>query len=79
MELNPVLGKHPSRGDMLAFGVSGTGLLWLSMEILPEPWATIVVDSVLASERFNIEDNASVLQSRSRRINAVPIILTFRF
>ena len=46
MELNPVLGKHPSRGDMLAFGVSGTGLLWLSMEILPEPWATIVVDSV---------------------------------
>ena len=78
-ELNPILGKHPTRRDMLAFGAAGMGLLWLATEILPEPWDQIALDSALSSEQFNIEDNVSVENGRQRRINAMPIIITFRF
>ena len=28
-EINPILGKNPSRQDMLAFGAAGMGILWL--------------------------------------------------
>jgi hypothetical protein len=77
-ELNPILGEHPSRGDMLAFGATGLGLLWLAGEVLPEPWATVVLDSAITSERWNIEDNVLARDGR-RRINAVPVIITWRW
>lgn len=78
VELNPLLGEHPSRRDMLAFGAAGLGLLWLASELLPAPWATIVVDSALTSEQWNIEDNVLAEQGR-RRFEGIPIILTLRF
>lgn len=78
-ELNPILGVHPTRADMLTFGVVGMGLLYLATEILPEPWDRIVLDSAISTERFNIKDNVAVENNLQRRINAIPIIVTVRF
>ena len=78
-EINPILGKNPSRQDMLAFGAAGMGILWLVSETLPESWATVVIDSVITSEQWNIEDNVHVKNGEQRRINAVPLIVTVRF
>ena len=77
-ELNPALGKHPTRQDMLAFGVVGIGLLYLASEVLPEPWGRIVLDSAVSSEQFNIEDNVRAKEGQ-RLIEAIPIIITMRF
>lgn len=77
-ELNPALGKHPTRQDMLAFGAVGMGLLYLASEVLPEPWDRIVVDSAVTTEGFNIEDNVRAMEGR-RRMEAIPIIITVRF
>lgn len=79
VELNPLLGDHPERRDMLIFGVVGMSSLLIVSEIAPDPWATIIIDSALSSELFNIEDNVRVKEGQRRRINAVPIIVTFRF
>lgn len=78
-ELNPILGQYPSRRDMAAFGILGISAVYLSQELLPASWAQVVLDSVLASEQHNIEENTRLLQGERRRINAVPIILSFRF
>ena len=75
-ELNPILGKQPSRSDMITFGVVSIGLLAL----LPDkPWARVLIDSAITSEYWNVEDNRAVLSGQGRRINAIPIIVTFRF
>ena len=78
-ENNPILGPHPSRASMAAFGVAGMGLTYIAGEILPDPWATVVLDSVIASEQYNIEENARVEAGQQRRISGVPIIISIRF
>jgi hypothetical protein len=79
VELNPLLGDHPSRGDMLAFGSVSMGLAWAASKILPEPWDRIVLDSAISSEKWNIEENKLVRDGKRRSIQAVPIIITVRF
>jgi hypothetical protein len=86
-ELNPVLGPKPSRGGMIAFGVIGTGLFYLLANNLSEPWRQVVVDSIIASERMNIEDNRRVYPGwntdgpplRGRIFNGVPLVISLRF
>ncbi len=82
-EINPILGKHPSRRDMLVFGAAGMGLLWGAAELLERAGypraAQVLVDSALSSEQLNIEDNALVADGRQRRIDAVPVMLTWRW
>lgn len=78
-ELNPLLNERPSRRDLLAFGAAGIALTWLAGEVLPHPWAQIVLDSALASEGWNIEDNVRAADHAPRRINATPVIITLRW
>jgi hypothetical protein len=82
-EINPVLGKHPSRRGMLVFGTAGIGLLWGGAEILERAGypraARVLVDSALSSEQWNIEDNVLVADGKHRRIDAIPIVLTWRW
>jgi hypothetical protein len=82
-ELNPVIGKQPSRRGMLAFGTMGIGLLWGGAELLERAGypraAQVLVDSALSSEQWNIEDNVLLTDGKQRRINAVPIVLTWRW
>ena len=86
-ELNPILGPNPSKNDMFAFGVAGIGIFYILANYLSDPWRQLFVDSIIASELRNIEDNRLVYQGwntdgppiRSRSINAVPIIISIRF
>jgi hypothetical protein len=86
-EINPVLGTSPRRGDLIAFGLVGIGLTYVIYETLPTPWNRIAVDSIIASERMNIEENRRVYLGansdgpplRGREVNAIPIIISLRF
>lgn len=86
-ELNPILGTNPSRSNMLAFGVIGVGLTYFVADTLPKPWRQIFIDSVIASEQMNIEENhraytgwnASGPPVRGRIINGIPIVVCIRF
>lgn len=78
-EANPILGEYPTRTELAAFGIIGMGAVYLSQKLLPESWAQVVMDSVLASERMNIEENVRTLDNQRRQISGVPIVLSFRF
>lgn len=86
-ELNPILGTEPSRKDMLAFGAIGVGLTYLLADTMPKPWRRIILDSVIASEKMNIEENhraytgwnANGAPVRGREINGIPIVVCIRF
>lgn len=86
-ELNPVLDETPSRRSMLGFGAIGLGLTYLLADVLPEPWDRIIIDSVLASEKMNIEENRRAHHGwntegppvTGREIGGIPIMLSFRF
>ena len=86
-ELNPLLGKKPGKTDMMAFGVIGLGIFYFLENNLSDPWRQIVVDSIIASERLNIEDNRRIRDGwntdgppiRGRTFNCVPIVISFRF
>ena len=86
-ELNPILGTEPSRTDMLAFGVIGVGLTYLLADTMPKPWRRIILDSVIASEKMNIEENHRAYTGwngsgppvRGREINGIPIVVCIRF
>ena len=78
-ELNPVLGRHPSRVSMLSYGIAALAMLYVGTTQLPEPWGRILLDSAISSEAWNIEDNQRIMEGLPRRINAIPIILTFRW
>lgn len=78
-EMNPIMGKYPARADMAVFGIVGISAVYLSQKLLPKPWAQVVMDSVLASEQFNIQEIARIMQGEKRHIQGVPILLSFRF
>jgi len=86
-EINPILGTNPSRTNMLAFGAIGVGLTYLLADALPKPWRQILLDSVIASEKMNIEENRRVSTGwnasgppvRGREINGIPIVISLRF
>jgi hypothetical protein len=81
-EINPILGEHPERKDLAAFGIAGVGIIYLAKEILPKNWTKakeILVDSALSTEQFNIEENQRVQAGQKRQMNAIPIILNFRW
>jgi hypothetical protein len=86
-ELNPILGPNPSKSDMIVFGAMGLGLSYFLAETLSDPWRQVVLDSIAASERMNIEENRQVYRGwntdgppiRGRSFNGVPIIISLRF
>jgi hypothetical protein len=78
-ENNPILSKHPSRREMQTFGVVGMAILYLANKTLPEPWATIALDSVVSTEQFNIEQNRVIYYNKRREVQCMPLIITFRF
>jgi hypothetical protein len=86
-EINPILGTNPSRTNMLAFGAIGVGLTYLVADTLPKPWRQILLDSVIASEKMNIEENSRAYSGlningppvRGREINGIPIVISLRF
>ena len=86
-ELNPVLGPYPSRTDLLGFGAIGVGLTYLVAGLLPDSWRGIAMDSIIATERLNIEDNRLVYKGwnsdgpplRGRTMTGIPIVVSMKF
>jgi len=86
-EINPILGTNPSRASMLVFGAIGIGLTYLVADTLPKPWRQIFIDSVIASEQLNVEENHRAYTGwnvsgppvRGRLINGIPIVVCIRF
>ncbi len=86
-ELNPLLEETPSRRSMLGFGAIGLGLTYLLADVLPKPWSQIIIDSVVASEKMNIEENRRAHHGWNtegppivgRELGGIPIMLSFRF
>jgi hypothetical protein len=86
-EVNPIFGQSPSKSDMIAFGAAGLGLSYVLAGTLSEPWRQIAVDSIIASERMNIEENRQVYRGwntegppiRGRSFNGIPILISLRF
>jgi hypothetical protein len=75
-EANRLLGRYPSRRDLLLFGAAGIALTWLATEILG---TDMVLDAALSSERWNIEDNVRTDQGYETRSKSIPIIVTWRW
>lgn len=78
-ELNPILGERTTRREMITFGAASILLLLGAEKILSEKWYTILLDSCVASERFNIEDNVRNANGHRRHIAAIPIIISIRW
>lgn len=78
-ELNPILGKTPTRRDMIVFGAAGISVLAVALYVLPESWGDVLLDSALTTQGANIEANQTILQDMNIRRTALPIMLTWRF
>jgi hypothetical protein len=77
-EINPVLGEKPSRRSMALFGIAGV-LATALIGSIDHPLARIAVDSIVASEQFNIEENERVRNGQGRQIDAILVIIAWRF
>lgn len=78
-ELNPVLGKHPSRAQMLAFGLESFVALYVATELLPRSFGRVLLDSVIATEQLNIEENREVLDGRKRSFNGIALVVAIQW
>jgi hypothetical protein len=79
-EMNPILGPRPSRAGMMAFGAGGVALAYGAARMLPAGrFRTVLVDSILATERLNIEENRIILRRPSHRYDRIMIVLKFSF
>lgn len=74
-ELNPLLGKDPDRASLAAFGVVGLALVAALKDSAPD-W---VMDSIIATERWNVQENARAMAQGRRLFDAIPVILSFSF
>ncbi len=76
-ELNPVLGPHPGRKDLLIFGGAGIACVWAIAEYLPDGWIKpVIVDSIVATEQVNVRENRDVDLYGSRR-TGMPLMVVF--
>jgi hypothetical protein len=79
IELNPILGKNPSRSDFAAFGLAGVTATFLCEKYLPDSWfKTTLLYSIIETERYNIEENERT-EYGSRQHNAIIIKTMFVF
>lgn len=77
-ELNPVLGRKPSRNDLLAFGVAGVGSVYLLDVIMDDStFKNVLLDSILATEKMNIEWNKQVSETGRRPFNTIMFVMSF--
>ena len=79
-ELNPVLGTNPEREDLMMFGLAGMTLAYGINELMPEGlFKDFLFDSVLATERFNIEENQRVMRTGKRSFECIMLVMSFDF
>ena len=80
IEINPILGEKPGRRDMALFGLVSLALVWLLDKEINDPLRTVLMDSIIASESMNVQENSFILNSSyHRKLDAIPIMITFRW
>lgn len=75
-EMNPVLGKHPGRRDLMLFGAAGIAATAMISRI-NYSFARILVDSIIATEEANVWENEYAMDRRA----SMPImaVMSWRF
>ena len=79
IELNPMLSDHPDRVSLATFGIVSLSVTYFLSANMKKPWRDIFLDSVIASERMNVEENERMRHGLGRQISAIPIIISFRW
>ena len=79
-EVNPILGDHPTRASLMGFGIGSLALAYGVTKLLPENrFKTILVDSILATEQLNIEENREVMRYRNPKYNRLMVVMKVNF
>lgn len=80
IEFNPLLNGKPSRESMILMGSAGITIYYAIEELVKEGfWKDLVLDSVLATEKLNIEDNRYALKTGHRPFKCLMIVFTGKF
>ena len=76
IELNPFLSDKPSQEELLIFGAVGIGVFLLFEKFMEESiFKDILLDSVLATEKKNIEWNQIRIDKNKRPAEELAIVI----
>ncbi|MBU0481441.1 MAG: hypothetical protein KKG47_10085 [Proteobacteria bacterium] len=79
-ELNPLLGAHPERNDLLISGFTSLTLAYAVNELMPEgKFKNFLFDSIIATERLNIEENRQAIETGKRNFEGIMMVMSFEF
>lgn len=79
-EYNPILGANPSQENLLAFGISGLTIAYGINKWMEESkFKDFLFDSILATERLNIEENRQAISTGKRNFEGIIFLLSFEF
>lgn len=79
-EYNPILGSSPSQEDLLAFGFASLTVAYGINKLMPEGrFKDFLFDSILATERLNIEENRQAIRTGKRNFEGIIFLLSFEF
>lgn len=79
-ELNPLLGDKPSRESMMIFGAVGVAATYGISKFLPDgTFKNVLIDSILMTEKFNIEENKKTIQYGKRTFNTIMLVMNFNY
>lgn len=79
-ELNPLLGDKPSRESMLMLGAAGIVATYGVSKMLPDgTFKNVLIDSILMTEKFNIEENRKTIRYGKRTFNTIMLMMSFKF
>lgn len=79
-ELNPLLNSKPSRESMMMLGAAGIAATYGVSKLLPDGiFKNVLVDSILMTEKFNIEENKRTIQYGKRTFNTIVLVMSFNF
>ena len=80
LELNPIIGARPDRRDLVMYQLAGLGIAYGLNDVMPEgKFKDFLIDSVLATEKFNIEENQKVISSNKRTFDCIMLVMSFNF
>lgn len=79
-EMNPLLSRKPSDESLAGFGVAGVGAAYLlSKNMKDGKFKDLVMDSIVESEKFNVEENMRIKKGGKRQLPAIMIKANWKF
>lgn len=79
-ELNPILSSRPTNEEMAIFGIVSLSFVYASSKMIENDTVKkILIDSIIATEKLNIEDNKRVMDGEKRLYDCLMIIISIEF